>query len=324
MEDLRWILLGLGALVLLGLYLFSRKRRSDALVPLGDELKHDPLEAAPVARRSEPHIEDITHWGDDGVGPVRRRSLEEDAIRPSRPSQRRTPRFGYEAAPRSTASQLPLDEVDPAPGPIPGTADRGVSPAKPAMGMSVQGSSDPHAPSAEPDRTLVMNGSREREQDEPTAAPAQRASGMDARRVGGQDELRASQAPGVVPIYLVARDPQGFAGTTLIDVFARHGFEFGEMDVYHHADARGLILFSLMNGVAPGTFAPATLPEQHTPALALFLRLPIPAQPGLVFEQFLDIAHRLAEELDATLLDERREALSSESIDRMREIALGE
>ena len=79
-----------------------------------------------------------------------------------------------------------------------------------------------------------------------------------------------------------------------------------------------------MNGVAPGTFDLAALPGQNTPALALFLRLPIASLPGLVFEQFLDIAHRLAEDLDATLLDERREALSSESIDRMREFALGE
>ncbi|MBD3817164.1 MAG: cell division protein ZipA, partial [Halothiobacillus sp.] len=63
-------------------------------------------------------------------------------------------------------------------------------------------------------------------------------------------------------------------------------------------------------------------PEQRTPALALFLRLPIPAQPGLVFDQFLDIAHRLADELNGMLLDDRREEISSESIDRMREIAL--
>lgn len=298
MEDLRWILLGLGGLVLLGLYLFSRKRRDGAVLPFGDELKHDPLEAAPAARRpeskaslrnagpgsqtrEEPIIEDITHWGDDGVGPVRRRTLEEDAVRPPRPSQRRTPRFGYEAAPRSSVEQLPLDEITPAPspGPIPVAADSSASPAK-----------------------QDMDAGREREQDEP----------------------KTSQASGVVPVYLVARDPQGLAGTILIDAFARHGFEFGEMDVYHHADVRGHILFSLMNGVAPGTFDPVTLPEQATPALALFLRLPIPAQPGLVFEQFLDIAHRLADELDATLLDERREELSSESIDRMREIALGE
>lgn len=264
MEDLRWILLGLGALVLLGLYLFSRKRRGDAIIPFNDELKHDPLEAAPVACRAEPHIEDITHWGDDGVGPVRRRTLDEEAAPPPRPAPRRTPRFSYEANPRPVSNA----------GQAPRTAAPAAEPPAPERPVSEQ--------------------------------PAEAAS------------------PAVVSVYLVARDPQGFAGATLLEVFARHGFEFGEMDVYHHADAHGHILFSLMNGVAPGTFDPATLSEQYTPALALFLRLPIPAQPGLVFEQFLDIAHRLAEELDATLLDERREELSTESIDRMREIALGE
>ncbi|MGC8855122.1 MAG: cell division protein ZipA C-terminal FtsZ-binding domain-containing protein [Halothiobacillaceae bacterium] len=268
MEDLRWILLGLGALVLLGLYLFSRKRRGDAVMPFDDELKHDPLEAAPVPRRAEPRIEDITHWDDDGVGPVRRRTLDEEAAPPPRPAPRRTPRFSYEASPRPVSSA--------------GQAPRAAAPA----------AEPPAAPPA-PERPV---------NEQPAEAPS----------------------PAVVPVYLVAHDPQGFAGATLLEVFARHGFEFGEMDVYHHADAHGHILFSLMNGVAPGTFDPSTLSEQRTPALALFLRLPIPAQAGLVFEQFLDIAHRLAEELDATLLDERREELCTESIDRMREITLGE
>ncbi|MGK0674642.1 MAG: cell division protein ZipA C-terminal FtsZ-binding domain-containing protein [Halothiobacillaceae bacterium] len=244
MEDLLWILLGLGALVLLGLYL-SRKRRGDTLVPLGDELEHDPLEATPVARRAEPRIEDITHWDDESVGPVRRRFLDEEA------------------------SQRPSGST----GPTPATEPPAVPPV--------------------PDRPV------------------------------GEQPAEAA-APVVVPIYLIARDPQGFAGDILLEVFARYGFEFGEMDVYHHVDAHGHILFSLMNGVAPGTFDLVTLPKLRTPALALFLRLPIPMQPSLVFEQFIDIAHRLAEELDATLLDERREVLSTESIDRMREITLGE
>ncbi|MEW6319212.1 MAG: cell division protein ZipA C-terminal FtsZ-binding domain-containing protein, partial [Pseudomonadota bacterium] len=145
---------------------------------------------------------------------------------------------------------------------------------------------------------------------------------LDDEHAQGEAAL-AREAPSVVPIYLLARDEQGFSGAELIAAFARHGFEFGEMDVYHHADSAGHVLFSLMNGVAPGTFDPTALPEQRTPALALFLRLPIAAaQPVLVFEQFLDIAHRLADELNGMLLDDRREEISSESIDRMREIAL--
>ncbi len=265
MEDLRWILLGLGVAVLIGLYLFSRLRRDGVSSPFGDDTAHDPLDApsAPGSRRSEPLIEDITGWTEEGTRPVRRRVLDGEAVS-ERPAQRRAARFSYESTLRETPSHLPLHDEEP-------TFDATVN-------------------------TI--------EHDADQAAPAEKAS--------------------VVPVYLVARDPQGFTGAQLIEAFARHGFEFGEMDVYHHADAQGHALFSLMNGIAPGTFDPASLPGQHTPALALFLRLPVHGQPGLVFEQFLDIAHRLAEELDGSLLDERREGLSSEAIDRMREIALGE
>lgn len=261
MEDLRWILLGLGAAVLVGLYLFSRKRRGEAILPFGDDHAHDPLDvvSAPPAHRSEPLIEDISGWTAEGTSPVRRRTLDGEEATP-KPGQRRSPRFTYEHGPR-----------------------------EPQAHPSVH---------AEPD------------------APAQSEA---AQEESAQDEAAA----GVVPVYLVARDPEGFPGARLEDAFARFGFEFGEMDVYHHADAHGHALYSLMNGVAPGTFDPANLPGLRTPALALFLRLPIHGQPGLVFEQFLDIAHRLAEELDGVLLDERRDELSSESIDRMREIALG-
>ncbi|MFZ5579522.1 MAG: cell division protein ZipA C-terminal FtsZ-binding domain-containing protein [Pseudomonadota bacterium] len=264
MEDLRWILLGLGALVLLGLFLFSRKRQSDAGSPFGEPPAHDPLDVVSAPRRrSEPMIEDITGWTEEGTGPVRRRLLDDDVV-PERPP-RRAPRFGYEAAPRDTQASLPLGEGDQS-------------------------------------RAVWENAPRSHE--EPAVAD--------------------DEPPPVVPLYLVARQVEGFAGSALLASLARHGFEFGEMGVYHHADSSGHVLFSLMNGVAPGVFDPAALAGQRTPALALFLRLPIPAsQPGLVFELFLDIAHRLADELDGVLLDERREELSSEAIDRMRETALG-
>lgn len=243
-----WILLlGLGALLLLGLFLYLRRQRDEARLPFGDAPAHDPLDGhtrGTVSHRSEPLIEDISGWTEEGTGPVRRRPLEEA------PPARRAPRFVLD-----TLTREPGEEE--------------------------------HAKPLRP-------------------------------------EPRQAQPPAVVPLYLVARQAEGFAGASLAAALARHGFEFGDMDIYHHADAHGVILYSLMNGVPPGTFDPARLPTQHTPALALFLRLPLAEQPNLVFEQFLDMAYRLAEELDGVLLDERREALSSEAIDRMREVALGE
>jgi len=39
-------------------------------------------------------------------------------------------------------------------------------------------------------------------------------------------------------------------------------------------------------------------------------------------EQFLDLAYHMAEALNAVILDDRREELSTESVDRMRAIAI--
>jgi len=264
MGDLFWILsgLGLGAAMLIGLYLFQRWRRGEPLLPISGGRPREPLDviAPPPAHHDDPLIGSIGAWSPEGVGPVRRVSPEYVAEAPPLPGKPRAPKFIHEHALRDLQD---------------GTGE-------PSLGEVAS-----------------------MWQSEPEPAPPAR------------DEPAA-----VVPLYLVARDPRGFSGERLIEAFARHGFEYGEMDLYHHVDPRGHVLFSLMNGVDPGTFDPSSLPELHTPALALFLRLPVHGQPGLVFEQFLDIAHRLAENLDGVLLDEHREELSSESIDRMRETAL--
>ncbi len=100
------------------------------------------------------------------------------------------------------------------------------------------------------------------------------------------------------------------------------GFEFGEFSIYHFQDLDGADWFSLMNAVSPGQFNPDDLSSFETPALALFMQLPVRggADPSLVFERMHQVATSLADSLDAMLIDDRREPLDSESIDRYREL----
>ena len=328
MDWLLWILVGLGAGLLgVGLYVFRSPRRTErAPFPLDesmrDALASDPLadpfaepradrvigagktvSANPSARteessypRREPQWGDAPSSGFDefGVGQVRLRPQDEtEAIRLAAGRQRRTPRFSYKASAE--------DGVLPPAKPASNESQRDAAPAS-------GGVSTPHAGQS----GLPLPAQRQPES-KPEAVP-QPPSKAD----------RSDDVPSVIPLYLLARQPTGFAGSSLLDLFARLGFEFGEMSVYHYSDVRGQVLFSLMNGVAPGTLDPRTLAGQSTPALAFFLRLPIERQAGLILEQFLDLAYRMADELDATLLDDRHEALSTESVDRMRAIVLGE
>ncbi len=342
MDWLLWIAIGLGvALTMLGLYFFSSKRSAEpAPFPLDetmrDTLSHDPL-ADPLADAvtddirqpvrsafSQPAVsgEPLSHsrrepqfgspapteFDEFGVSPVRLRPQDEAAAARLVPGrQRRAPRFSYNRGVEAHSSGLPeqaghneprLDGEAPAP-----------AAAEQRRAFAVAADAADHA------------GVRMAE----AHRSSSQAMGINEAVANRQDKgERAADAADVIPLYLIARQSTGFAGSRLLDVFARMGFAFGDMDVYHYRDARGYALFSLMNGVAPGTFDPATLSAQSTPALALFLRLPVDRQPGLILEQFLELAYRMADELDARLLDDRREALSTESVDRMRAIVLND
>lgn len=309
MSGLLWIVIGLGVgLLALGLYFFNSTRRDEhSPFPLNDSqrgsLELDPLSQAPlppsageppVETRKEPQAE----FDELGVSPVRLRPQDEAAAaRLAAGRARRTPRFNYTGHPREEA---------------PPERARREPRFDPVLDDPVS------SPSSEPPKTPPATQTLQKSS-EPTPPPKS-TSGSGAAEPAAPK--RAEQAADVIPLYLIARNPSGFAGSELLPLFARLGFVFGEMEVYHYVNARGQTLFSLMNGVAPGTFDLGALAQQTTPALALFLRLPIERQPGLALEQFLDLAYRMADELDATLLDDRREALSTESVDRMRAAVL--
>ncbi|HES76582.1 MAG TPA: hypothetical protein ENO09_06200 [bacterium] len=335
MSWLLWMLIGLGAgLIALGLYYFNATRRAEHTpFPLDDALRgthgsdplDDPLVQSPstpsktpsheprmepkLDARSEPRLKTSAEFDELGVGPVRLRPQDEAAAaRLAVGRQRRTPRFSYknsDDAPRPTEVRREphFDTVI--------GLDRTEQPTS-----TVQ---DANALTSAITPQTLANQARQPSHTAPAPQPASPPNQASALEEDTTQNTK-SATPDVIPLYLVARKPGGFAGSTLQPLFARLGFEFGEMSVYHYADANGHILFSLMNGVAPGTFDPSTLPEQSTPALALFLRLPIARQPNLVLEQFLDLAYHMADALDASVLDDRREELNTESVDRMRAI----
>jgi cell division protein ZipA len=297
------------------LYYFNATRRAErAPFPLDDAMRDilgadpldDPFAASPATPapaktpaaepRIEPRIATPSEFDELGVSPVRLRPQDEAAAaRLATGRQRRPSRFSYKNA-AEDVTQANESRREPQ---FDSTFDT-------AIGHPEQSADRFHA-------AVVPHAvHRETTHSDQGKSMPQSVNESNANR----DAKAAS--PDVIPVYLVARATSGFAGSDLLPLFARMGFEFGEMDVYHFTDGHGQVLFSLMNGVAPGTFNPAKMREQSTPALALFLRLPIARQPNLVLEQFLDLAYHMADALNAVILDDRREELSTESVDRMR------
>lgn len=125
----------------------------------------------------------------------------------------------------------------------------------------------------------------------------------------------------IVVLYVRTRKQTAISGRQLIEAAEKAGLEFGDMDIYHRLDEAGRreSIFSMANMVAPGTLDRAQAPGFTTPGVALFLRLPGPLPALDAWDAMLATARRLAELLDADLLDDNHSTLNRQRIQQLRE-----
>ncbi|MFI9653229.1 cell division protein ZipA C-terminal FtsZ-binding domain-containing protein [Guyparkeria sp. GHLCS8-2] len=342
MEWLRWIVLLVGLLVIGGIVWMYRRHRSEQAVDLGGGQPHrgeyhDPIDASVGAsvdaegaerargERREPQLELGEERADDGwsrpdadgfidgasAGRVVWRAPEADdePERPSPAASREEPALEPEPDWQEPTPEPPVREEPPAEEEAPA---RDESTSRPQPGFSSlftrQGQTSRRA---EP-QTWV---------DDP-AAPASGPHDAETVSDDGSSDADESSSGAVISMMIVDREQAAMPPERVRRAIEDSGFEFGEFAIYHFQDIDGADWFSLMNAVSPGQFNPDDLTSFETPALALFMQLPVRggADPSLVFERMHQVATSLAEALDAMLIDDRREPLDSESIDRYREL----
>lgn len=162
------------------------------------------------------------------------------------------------------------------------------------------------------------------------AAPA-RGAGAEGRRGAARnrresDPPRAPEDDGEelhIVMTVMARSGEKFSGDRLRHALERADLYHGEMNIFHRheqpRDHRTPTLFSAANVLAPGYFEPDRMDSISSPGIAMFMRLPGPESPVDAFQQMLEAARTVAQDLDGTLCDETRSTLTPQSINHLRE-----
>ncbi len=126
----------------------------------------------------------------------------------------------------------------------------------------------------------------------------------------------------IVTLYVAARPGQQLAGPDLIVAAEKAGLVHGHMNIFHrmvdgHVE-QGPV-FSVANMIKPGSFDLTRLQELHTPGISFFMTLPAPMSALDAWDAMLPTAQRMAELLDALVLDEERNALGRQRIAHIRD-----
>ena len=126
----------------------------------------------------------------------------------------------------------------------------------------------------------------------------------------------------IVTLFVAAREGEPLHGSDIVVAAEKAGLVFGHMGIFHRMvdghPEQGPI-FSVASMVKPGHFDMGRIQELRTPGLSLFMTLPGPLPALDAWETMLPTSQRLAELLDAVVLDEQRNTLGRQRIAHLRD-----
>ncbi len=138
----------------------------------------------------------------------------------------------------------------------------------------------------------------------------------DGSGVGGDSNGQAL----IVTVYVRARENRMISGLSLLDAAIKAGLRFGEMKIFHRRyRSENQAVFSMANITRPGYFDPSGWNSFETPGVSLFMRLPGPLSALDAWDAMLATGQRLAEILDAELLDDSQCLLTRQRTSQIRE-----
>ncbi len=137
-----------------------------------------------------------------------------------------------------------------------------------------------------------------------------------------EDDDEQDVAEEVIIINVMARPGTLMEGSKLLPVLLRHGMRLGDMSIFHrHADTdgHGPVMFSMANMLKPGTFTMADMETFETPGVSFFMQMPNKLGNMQCFEQMLNTAEAVKDELDAELKDENRSVFTRQTVEHSRQ-----
>lgn len=116
-----------------------------------------------------------------------------------------------------------------------------------------------------------------------------------------------------------------FKGTDVMEVAERCGLYPGEMDIFHcqdEFDDQTRVYFSMANMVKPGIFPFSAMETFSTPGLMLFAQLEGDPEDMTILDEMVATARKLALALNGDVLDDGRRPLTVKKEEEMRQAVL--
>ncbi len=122
----------------------------------------------------------------------------------------------------------------------------------------------------------------------------------------------------IVALRLIAPDG-GWLGQQLREALEAEGLLYGRYSIFHREREDGKSLIYVASMMEPGSFDLSTMDEQEIPGISLFGIVPGPIDAPATFDLLLMVGRHLAERIKGQLQDEQGSTLTTQRILNLRE-----
>jgi cell division protein ZipA len=291
LAELRWILLGLGALAIGAIWWWSTRRSTQA--PGNAELRESSV--VPVPTLATPPATPLAT--PPPTPPVSVSPLEPLSIRTADFEEVPELESPVLARPSPLEVSLDLSATDPV------LEVPALTPVMPA----------PPPPSVSPARIPTLTPP-------PGAAPARpRLNPESSDRLEAVAPPNSSEKQKIVALRVCTVGEKRWPGAALMSTLEVHGLAFGRYQVYHRKHADGRSIFCVASLGEPGTFDVAQMPNEQFRGVTLFAVLPGPLEPLQTVDALFAAARDLAKDLNGTVQDAKGIPFSPQRVAALRE-----
>ena len=321
MNELRWILIGFGIVLLAAIYLWGRRLRPDSgsstrrrvIEPEHIEPDYRELDVPPHLRNPEPRIEPVAPDRDENQTEPLDDDATDTAVAPSAslgPMMAHGVEVPDRAEAEGTSAPSRVDEAVASESPADAPVYRRQR-KEPLLGPLTD---DTRAASHPPEQ-------KRHERHEPQLGEA-RTPEPDAR---GRADGDVVDRPGTVArprrrifaIRLVSPAGRRYPGEALLAKLQEEGLQHGRYGIFHRLDASGESIFSIASMVEPGSFDLDAMSRTEFPGLTLFTLLPGPKPGADAIMAMIACSDRLQRALGGALQDENGMPLQQSRLESM-------
>ncbi len=138
-------------------------------------------------------------------------------------------------------------------------------------------------------------------------------------KVADEPLTRPAVAPSIIQFSVITKGNEDFNGTDIFDALEELGLEYGSTKIFERIDEHRFVHFGAASMVEPGTFPDENIEAFYCPGVTFFMQVDGLDDPVAVFDDYVSTIVLFAQRMNGVVLDHRRQVLTQEMVEAIRQ-----